>query len=232
MLTSPWLIQLRAFTRKLGLNKIIARLLRRGRYEDRFGPALQAEVRRGDTVWDIGANLGLYSQEFLASVGEAGRVVAFEPVPALFGQLCERFRDVPQVRLYNAAIGDTDGQIGMQLEADPLAATHRVVAVQQGAGGGNLAQVEVRSAASVVASEPELFPNIVKIDVEGHEGAVIDGMHALLADRRLRCIGIEVHFGLLDDRGESSRPRQMQRMLSEQGFRVRWTDPSHLLAVR
>ena len=84
----------------------------------------------------------------------------------------------------------------------------------------------------MVASEPELFPNVIKIDVEGHEGAVMDGMYSLLPDRRLRCIGIEVHFGLLDERGESAKPKQMEHTLLQHGFRVRWTDPSHLLAVR
>lgn len=231
MLTSPWFIYLRTLTRKLGLNQFIGQLIANGRYEDRFGPALQAEVRLGDTVWDIGANLGLYTQEFVASVGPSGRVVAFEPVPACFAQLRQRFAESPQVKLHNVAVGDADGRIAMSLEVDPLAATHRVVDVEH-AGGGDLQQVEVRSAASLVAGEPELFPNVVKIDVEGHEGAVMDGMHSLLPDRRFRCVGIEVHFGLLNDRGESARPKQMVHTLLQHGFRVRWTDPSHLLAVR
>ena len=192
---------------------------------------MQAEVRPGDTVWDIGANLGLYTQAFVTGVGPSGRVVAFEPVPACFAQLRQRFAESPQVKLHNVAVGDADGRITMSLESDPLAATHRVVDAEH-AGGGNLVQVEVRSATSMVASEPELFPNVVKIDVEGHEGAVMAGMHGLLPDHRLRCVGIEVHFGLLDDRGESARPKQMERTLLQHGFRVRWTDPSHLLAVR
>lgn len=232
MLTSPWFIHLRSLTRKLGLNQFIGRLIAGSHYEDRFGAALQAEVRPGDTVWDIGANLGLYTQEFIAGVGPSGRVVAFEPVPACFAQLRQRFAESPQVKLHNVAVGDADGRIAMSLEADPLAATHRVVDVERAGGGGNLVQVEIRSAASLVAGEPELFPNVVKIDVEGHEGAVMEGMHGLLPDRRLRCIGIEVHFGLLDERGESVKPKQMEQTLVQHGFRVRWTDPSHLLAVR
>ncbi|MCB1823762.1 MAG: FkbM family methyltransferase [Candidatus Competibacteraceae bacterium] len=232
MLTSPWFIYLRTLTRKLRLNQFIGRLIVNGRYEDRFGPALQAEVRPGDTVWDIGANLGLYTQKFIAGVGPSGCVVAFEPVPACFAQLRQRLAESPQIKLHNVAMGDADGQIAMSLEADPLAATHRVVDIEHAGGSENLVQVEVRSAASLVASEPELFPNVVKIDVEGHEGAVMDGMHSLLPDCRLRCIGIEVHFGLLADRGESTRPKQMERTLLQHGFRMRWTDPSHLLAVR
>lgn len=232
MLTSPWAVFLRGISRRLGLNKLIARLVFSRRYEDRFGPAVKHEVRSGDTVWDIGANVGLYTKEFLDGVGPSGRVVAFEPVPACFGKLLERCEGSPQARLKNIAMGDADGSIAMSLEADALAATHRVVGTGVGVGGEGLVKVAVRSADSLVADEPELFPNVVKIDVEGHEGAVMDGMQTLLPDKRLRCIGIEVHFGLLDARGERKRPKQMEQTLIRHGFQVRWTDPSHLLAVR
>lgn len=135
MLTSPWFVHLRTLTRKLGLNQFIGRLIAGSRYEDRFGPALLAEVRPGDTVWDIGANLGLYTQAFVAGVGSAGRVVAFEPVPACFAQLRQRFAESPQVKLHNVAVGEADGRIAMSLEADPLAATHRVIDVEHAGGG-------------------------------------------------------------------------------------------------
>lgn len=231
MLTSPWFVYLRTLTRKFGLNKLVGRLIAGSRYEDRFGPAIRREVRPGDTVWDIGANLGLYTIEFLKGVGSSGQVVAFEPVAACFAQLRERFADLVQVKLKNVAVGGADGQINMSLGVDPLAATHRVVESDAG-GGEHIVQVEVRSSVSIVTEEPELFPNVVKIDVEGHEGAVMDGMQSLLLDQRLRCVGIEVHFGLLDERGESARPKQMEQILMQHGFQVRWTDPSHLLAVR
>lgn len=230
MVTSLWAVKLRSITRRLGLNKLVGTLLVGHGYEDRFGPALKSEARPGETVWDVGANVGLYTQEFAKAVGKAGRVLACEPIPACYETLRERFAGIPQVSLMNVAVGAADGHICMSLDANPLAATHRVVQ-PDGSGGGRV-QVEVRSAESIVVEYPELFPNLVKIDVEGHEGAVLDGMHGLLADRRLRCVGIEVHFGLLDARGENERPKQIEQTLIGHGFQVRWTDPSHLLALR
>lgn len=230
MLTSPWLVRLRNLTRKLGINRfILSHLIAHRGYEDRFGSAVRREIRPGDIVWDIGANLGLYTSEFLESVGSQGRVIAFEPVVACFARLHERFAETPQVTLKNIAVGEANGIAFMSLDSDPLAATHRVVQARDSKG---MSQVDVRSAASIVAQEPDLFPNVIKIDVEGHEGMVLDGMHELLPDPRLRCIGIEVHFGLLNERTESARPQQIERTLKQQGFAVRWTDASHLLAVR
>jgi len=42
---------------------------------------------RGGSVIDVGANIGLASARFASLVGEAGRVIALEPVPAMFGAL-------------------------------------------------------------------------------------------------------------------------------------------------
>ena len=137
LFSSPVIVQLRGATRKLGLNRLISRLMSRGRYEDQFGPALKGEIRPGDTVWDIGANLGLYTQEFLSAAGPTGRVVAFEPVPSCFDRLRERFAGSGQVKLVNAAVGEHDGEICMSLDPDPLAATHRIGGPAIGGGSGS-----------------------------------------------------------------------------------------------
>jgi FkbM family methyltransferase len=145
--------------------------------------------------------------------------------------LLEKFSAESRVSLMNIAAGATNGELYMSMDANPLAPTHHVV-TDPGSGVERMIPVAVRSAASVVEENPDLFPNLVKIDVEGHEGAVMDGMLPLLPDKRLHCIGIEVHFGLLDSRGEGHRPKQMEQVLKAHGFQVRWTDPSHLLAIR
>ncbi len=109
MFSSPALVRLRGMTRKLGLNRLLSRLIPNGGYEDLFGPAVKRQVRAGDTVWDIGANVGLYTHEFLDRVGPTGQVVAFEPVPACFAKLQERCEGSPRATLKNIAVGDADG---------------------------------------------------------------------------------------------------------------------------
>ena len=230
MHTHPLVIQLRSLTRKIGLNKMIGSLIGNG-YEDRFGPALLAEIRRGDMVWDIGANVGIYTAQFLDATGLEGYVVAFEPTLACFTTCCDRFVDT-RVIVHNIALGDSDGMISMIVDSDPLGVTHHIVSDQNVKSSRNTQTVQIRTAESLVLENPHHFPSVVKIDVEGYEGRVLDGFEAMLPDRRLHCIGIEVHFGMLDSLGERDRPKTMQHKLIYHGFDVCWTDPSHLIATR
>jgi FkbM family methyltransferase len=232
MISSPIAIKIRNYTRKLGINKLIASLLASKQYEDRFGNAISSQIRSGDIVWDIGANLGIYTQIFLDSVSPNGQVVAFEPAPSCFEKLQQKFKNHHQVKLNNIAIGSQDEISFISLESDPLAATHQVIETDKISNANNVVEIQVRSSDSIIHSEPELIPNIIKIDVEGYEGQVIDGMQHLLTEKKLRCIGIEVHFGLLNERGETNRPQQIESILQKNNFVVNWTDSSHIIATR
>lgn len=229
LITSPFLMNIRSIARKLGVTKIIGKIISNSHYEDKFGPQFKAGIKKGDMVWDIGANVGLYTASFKEAAGNGGHVVAFEPVKSCYEQLVKLYSNVSSITLKNMAIGNADGVISMVVESDPLAATHRI-SLSNDIEEGN--KVEIRSAESIVIQQPHLFPNVVKIDVEGHEGMVLEGMKALFPDKRLHCIGIEVHFDLLESRGDASRPKQMEQLLKSYGFSLRWTDPSHLIATR
>ena len=73
---------------------------------------------------------------------------------------------------------------------------------------------------------------MLKIDVEGFEEDVIKGLGGALARPECRAVLIEVHFAILEERGERHAPARMQRFLRERGFHVEWTDASHLAARR
>jgi FkbM family methyltransferase len=230
ILTSPLGTGARRLARRARLNRLVSRLMRTGGYEGRFGPELLKWVSAGDCVWDVGANVGFYTTRF-AEKARNGAVVAFEPVGSCYQELVRRCGDWGQVITVNVALGAKDGVAHMELGDDPLSTTNRLRTVEKERALGCLV-VAIRSAESFVTEHPDLFPNVIKVDVEGHEGAVLDGMRGLLRDRRLHCVGVEVHFGILQERGESGRPREIQRAMEAQGFRVKWTDMSHIIGVR
>jgi FkbM family methyltransferase len=231
MWTSPLGMKIRSLARNLGLNRVLAGALIGRKYEDRFGAALLAAIRPGDTVWDVGANVGVYTARFLEAAGPAGKVVAFEPAEACSRAIADRFDDDSRLTIMGVAVGDECGSITMAMEADELATTHRVIPAGAQATGPTRS-VRIATGASICEEFPGLFPNVVKIDVEGHEGSAVRGMQPMLADPRLRCIGIEVHFGLLDARGENGTPRRIEQALQAAGYAVAWADPSHIIATR
>jgi hypothetical protein len=75
-------------------------------------------------------------------------------------------------------------------------------------------------------------PNVVKVDVEGFEEEVIEGMGDMLASPDLRSVMVEVHFSKLEQRGKLTAPSRIQKSLDRRGFRTKWVDASHLYATR
>jgi FkbM family methyltransferase len=226
----------RTWARKLGLlgplsrvRSAVERLAGRDGYEQAFDDALRAEVRAGDVVWDVGANVGLYTRIFSEGAGPSGTVCAFEPVPSCFAELKRRCEDRPNVRFFGQALGDREATLPMWTAGDPLGATHSFVQA-----GADQTRIDVRVAPgdALVAREAVPTPNVIKIDVEGFEEEVLTGMPDAIANPACRAVFIEVHFGILEKRGARQAPARIQRFLSEKGFKTRWTDSSHLAARR
>jgi FkbM family methyltransferase len=209
----------------------LARVMSLGRdYEEPFRKAMFACVRPGDCVWDVGANVGLYSESFAAAVGPAGRVISFEPSPACVAIIEERRRNAcagTPWEVIAGALGDEDGDAWLSVAAGGTAASNHL------ANGAGPAVVPVRTyrADSMVAAGCPV-PAVIKIDVEGFEGEVLDGMTCLLGTSSLRAVCVEVHFRTLVERGKPHEPARLVGLAEKHKFSVKWTDVSHFVARR
>lgn len=223
--TARPVVWLRDLGRGIGLNRWMASIGRSG-YESSYDEMLSAAIRSGDVVWDVGANVGYYTRRFVSRVGGSGVVFAFEPSPVNFSRLHEACSGMPEARLVQAGLGATSGHVGFHQGEDDLGATSRVSDDER-----PTERVEIRVGDEEIATgTPQ--PNVIKIDVEGYEGEVLSGLKHCLKSPSLRAIGVEVHFGILAERGLPSMPRKIEHMLRDSGFKVRWPDSSHLIAMR
>lgn len=165
-----------------------------GTYESEQTRIAVELVRPGSTVLDIGAHIGYYTLLFSRLAGPDGRVVAFEPSP----------RNLPVLRWHVAR----NGCANVRVEALAVSAetgTARFTA-STGSGTGRLAEsgtLEVRTIRLdefVGAGGP--MPDVMKIDVEGAELAVLRGAEGVLRDARpailLSTHGADVHRACLD----------------------------------
>lgn len=193
-----------------------------GPYEARFERGLLRALRGVGCFWDVGANVG----EYVLKATEQGvpTVVAIEPSAAC----CERLRKLSTAPVViEAALSDNDGLATFSVSAGPVAVSNHL------ARGTDQEGVGVRTArGDTLVAQGIPAPDVVKIDVEGFEGEVLDGMPLLLLDPTLKTVCLEVHFAQLHERGLGDEPARIVKVLRAAGFRVRWIDPSHLIARR
>ena len=134
-------------------------------------------LQPGDWVLDIGANIGHYSAKFSTLVGAEGRVIAFEPVAETFELLAanmarQRYRNIT---LINAAASEETAVLGMSIPKFDSGLDNYYMAHLAADSDGF--QVMCLSIDSLQLPQPV---KLAKIDAEGHEMSVLQGMEALL----------------------------------------------------
>ena len=178
-------------------------------------------TRPGDVVWDVGANIGVYTRLFLDRVGTGGHVVAVEPVPSN-AAILRNLGPSERLTVVEGALASSDGEM-------PLVVSGKSGETSSIGGGPDALTVRVARGDTLI-DEGVPRPQIVKIDVEGFEGDVLDGMSRVLP--AVRSVIIEVHFTAMARRGRPAEPLRLLRLLHDCGFGARWVDPSHLVATR
>lgn len=157
-------------------------------YEPQVWKYLMAQVRPGDIVADIGANIGLYTVALAKRVGSSGRVFVFEPEPdncIVLKELIELNKVSAQVELIEMAAGCKDSIV--KFSAGLSTGSHINHAPTKGTFTVRCVRLDT------IFSDKRL--DILKIDVEGTEEEVFKGATKLLTDpkRSPRFILIEVH---------------------------------------
>ncbi len=150
-------------------------------------------LREGDTIFDIGANIGLIS--ILLAKGENGgqsQIHSFEPEPRNFRQLGNNIglnNLKAQIHPHQLALGATEGQVELHIRGSEGEGRHSI-ASSKGATGA--ISVELTTMSNFCARE-QVQPDIIKIDVEGAEGQVLAGMEGLLQQAAPAHVFLEVH---------------------------------------
>ncbi|MBI2216457.1 MAG: FkbM family methyltransferase [Candidatus Rokubacteria bacterium] len=193
-------------------------------------PVLQALVQRGDHVLDVGANVGWYTKLLSELVGPGGRVFSAEPVPPTFELLsfCVRSLRLDNVELVDCALSDGAGWATMEVPryADGGENYYEAELVEdrQAASGSDLRRFRVRRDAIDSRFGGCRAPAFIKIDVEGHECAVLRGGRGLICRAR-PALFVEV-IGDLDD--AHSESRATATCLAAEGYRPYWFDGARL----
>jgi FkbM family methyltransferase len=127
----------------------------------------------GGVFVDVGANVGTFALVMARQVGPAGKVVAIEPHPLTFGRLSfnHAASQTGQVRLVQAAAGDSDGELMIESGGGNLGATHVVT----GTASAEAIKVPSLRLTRILDEAGVTQVDSLKIDVEGFEDRVLTG---------------------------------------------------------
>jgi FkbM family methyltransferase len=175
-----------------------------GGYEPQVSRALTALVSRGATVVDVGANWGYFTLLAAHLTGPGGRVLALEPDRRPFA-LLERNCALNRLACVTSLpVAAGRGREELVLDGYADAATNRGVSRTRHREAGARADLPVVPAAALdelLDDQGVAAVDLVKIDVEGAEDGVLEGMSKGLAAGRYRRVLLELHPGLLAERG-------------------------------
>lgn len=161
-------------------------------------------VREGDTVIDVGANIGVMSLNFASRCGPSGRVIGFEPDPVNFDRVTANIKlnKFNNIRIENLALADKPGRLKL-FRIDPRnPGMNRFLPPNQ--QRGEAIEVSVATLDEFIAENPMERIDLIKIDVEGFEMNVLKGARATISRWRPK-LYIEVINASLKANGASAR---------------------------
>ena len=177
--------------------------------------AITAMLKPGDLAVDCGANMGVVTER-LATTG--ADVVAFEPDPFAFKTLEQKFANLPNVTLINAAVGVGSGTVRL-MRADNFGDNPEGASVKSTILDGgrridaeNAVAVPLIDFPSWVADQVKARGEVafIKMDIEGAELDILEKMDAEQLFQNVRCLVAETHerkFKDLRDRYKALRDK-------------------------
>ncbi len=172
-------------------------------------------IRPGDTVVDIGANIGYYAVIAGKLVGDTGRVVAFEPDPASFALMQRNLalNGLSNVTVEQKAVSNEYGSIRLYL-ADKNKGDHRIYQPK----GESRPYIEVEAIALDDYFDGQPAPDFIKVDTQGAEIAIFRGM--LNTVRRAESTVIVVEYSPQHLAGFGGTGPQLLKLISMFGVEM------------
>ncbi|WP_435097792.1 FkbM family methyltransferase [Halorubrum sp. N11] len=177
---------------------------------------LVSNLRRDDVFYDVGANLGLYSCLVADVVTQP--VIAFEPHPSNADRL-EENADLngADISVFRRALADSTGEAELKITLDKVGSAGHTLVSDWNPDLDSITVSKIRGD-ELITQEDLPHPTVLKIDVEGAERAVLDGLEAALSHPDCRLVYCETHAERLETQGSSVA--DVRATLESRGFSI------------
>jgi FkbM family methyltransferase len=159
--------------------------VRNGAFEELEINAVLPLVMSKDVVWDVGANVGIYSF-LLARAASQGHLIAFEPVL----ETQEKWREnvlnnnVDNCSLEPVALSDKVGKVMIKVNENAHGCDSIELANSNSDDGSNSIEIPTTTGDEFLLTSTYGDPDLIKVDVEGHEPEFLRGSWAMLSRRK------------------------------------------------
>ncbi|MBH19584.1 MAG: hypothetical protein CL851_04070 [Crocinitomicaceae bacterium] len=221
---------LRKVGRLLGINKLLRPILDLKGYENQFHQRMINKLQENDIFWDVGSNQGEIVKKVKSFFNCNVYCVAFEPNPDLLANL--KKLSFKNYKVINAALSNKVGKAEFVYGSDTMQTTGKLDTSSRKKQNKTMVQeIDIRYALKVLNLK---CPNLIKIDVEGHEYEILSSILLNLENLKiLRFIFVEIHLSILDKRGLTIQMKDLiEKFELETNFEFKWIDVSHFILER
>ncbi len=187
-----------------------------GAYEEQFAALFRCLIQPGDRCIDVGANIGVHTVRLAKLAGPRGEVIAIEPDEGLAQRASNNFmlNRLENVRLIRAAASERSGDSVLLYRPDIRDSNKGRASLLQ---HSYLTGPAVRVPAVSIDDVNEDPVALIKIDVEGHEAAVVSG-----ASRTIEAFSPAIIFEYAPELilGKSSAPFEWFRQKGHELFSI------------
>lgn len=189
-----------------------------GYYEEKETRFLSQQIQLGQTVFDLGANVGYYTLMFARRVGNSGIVHCFEPDRKNFRQLVDNIylNQLSNVVANQVAVSNANGYMTLYSNSDENGGMKSIV--QQFEHVYDREKVETICLDDYVKQNAIDKVDFIKVDIEGAEMLAFQGAEHLLSSSKAPDIMLEINPICLSRLGFSDI--ELQKLLIDYGYKI------------
>jgi FkbM family methyltransferase len=192
------------------------------------------------TLFDIGANLGQTSLEFVKAFPKS-RIYSFEPDPDTYSGLVKETKTYSEIKTFNIGFGEQKARLQMNINkgsggSSILPVSDKIKEVASGDWTECIGQreVEITTLNSFCEEQSIKYIDLLKMDTQGYELRILEGGNSIVTPSVTKAIFIEVLFAELYK--EQAYFHDIYKILTDRGFKLAGlynkfhkTEPPHYL---